>query len=305
VQSTLSPSDSPKFWHRKAAELGPGYRGRRAVRTPQHVETVFKALTSLGQTPPPYLSLETGWIDRPAKLFEAGAFPDKGVTVTSEDLAAIADNFDLPVPVWIEHAETPLDLGYLIAVEARDDELFGTLALTAEADALLARSGARSLSVGLSPDLRQIQEVSLVKHPRVASAQIFATALTFEGSLQPDAFDKRRRQIEEEEERLDTLQIERTLDGLIRQGRLMPAQRAYAKALLGHKSPLLFDGDTLPVSELTLRLLESNARHGLFREHVPVADAEAADKLLLPEEADFYRKYFPDIDLSVIADKKH
>ncbi|MBV6458965.1 MAG: hypothetical protein HONBIEJF_02104 [Fimbriimonadaceae bacterium] len=304
MQSISIQPDDPVYWRRKAAELGPGYRGHRAFRTSDHIRAAADAFRSLGEPPPSYLFVESGWTDRPAKLFEAGDYPDKGVSVTQDDLAAIASSFDLPVPVWIEHAETPLDLGYLTAVEAQGGELFGTITLTQEADALIERSGARSLSIGLSPDLRQIREVSLVKHPRIASARLFAAAVAFEGELQPTATDDRRQRLAEAEQRLDDLEVERTLEGLFSQGRLVPAQKPYAKALLSQRAGVAFSGESLTVAELVLRLLESAPDHGLFREHASTADAEAAANLLLPEEADFYRRYFPDIDLKDIANTK-
>jgi len=304
VQSISIQTEDAAFWRRKAAELGPGYGGRRTFRTSDHIEAAIDAFRRLGETPPSYLFVETGWIDRPAKLFEAGDYPDKGVTVSGDDLKAIAESFDLPVPVWIEHAETPLDLGYLTAVEARDGELFGTVTLTQEADALIERSGARSLSIGLSADLRQIREVSLVRHPRVATARLFAASLTFEGVIQPTATDERRLKLHEAEERLDDLQVERTLEGLERQGRLVPAQRQFAKSLLSHKAAITFGGHTVSVAELVTRLLEAAPDHGLFREHAPATDHEASANLFLPEEAEFYRRYFPDIALKDIAHTK-
>ena len=90
------------------------------------------------------------WIERRAKLFHTGDFPDKGVTITQETLGALVRSFSEPVPVLIEHAESPLELGFLTSVEAIGDELFGTISLTPEANALVERSGARGLSLGLS-----------------------------------------------------------------------------------------------------------------------------------------------------------
>ena len=53
------------------------------------------------------------WVRRRAKLFEAGDYPDKGVTVAPETLQALANGFSQPVPVLVEHAESPLQLGFL------------------------------------------------------------------------------------------------------------------------------------------------------------------------------------------------
>jgi hypothetical protein len=81
------------------------------------------------QQPPP----EESWIDRRAKLFEAGEYPDKGLTVTEEQLSLLASSFSAPVPVLVEHGESPLELGHLCQVEALGPELFGTIRLTPEA----------------------------------------------------------------------------------------------------------------------------------------------------------------------------
>ncbi|RYG24586.1 hypothetical protein EON82_10240, partial [bacterium] len=91
---------------------------------------------------------QSGWVQRRAKLFEAGEYPDKGILVTDEDLIALAEGFSRPVPVLIEHAQSPLELGFLTAVERSGKDLFGTVSLSQEADALVRKSGARGLSLG-------------------------------------------------------------------------------------------------------------------------------------------------------------
>src|SRR5687767_10849414 len=123
------------------------------------------------------------WIERSAKLFEAGEFPEKGVSITPEQLAGLAGAFQDPVPVLIEHSESPLELGYLTSVQVMGDELFGTVSFTPEAHVLVERSGARSLSLGLTPDLTRIREVSLVRNPRIESAQLFSGGPVFWGEL--------------------------------------------------------------------------------------------------------------------------
>ncbi len=45
------------------------------------------------------------------------------------------------MPLLIEHATSPLELGYLTSVEADGGELFGTVALSAEANVLIEKSG--------------------------------------------------------------------------------------------------------------------------------------------------------------------
>lgn len=128
--------------------------------------------------PPAYLQeiaegRDAEWIERKAKLFECGEYCDRGVSVSPSDLQRLASCFDSPVPILIEHTETPLRLGYLTDVEAIGPELFGTLALTKEANDLIEESGAKALSLSVSKSLERIHEVSIVSNPRVESARLF------------------------------------------------------------------------------------------------------------------------------------
>jgi hypothetical protein len=228
------------------------------------------------------------WVERRAKLFEAGEYPDKGLTVTEEDLSRLAGSFDGPVPVLIEHAESPLHLGELSSVEAVGPELFGTVRLTEEADRLVRRSGAASLSVALSPDLSRILEVSLVRRPRVPDARLFGGGPVFHArwpglSAAPE--------------------VARLVGDLLREGRLTPAQRPYAEALLACGQAVAFDGDSVPVAALARALLELQPPSALFAEVAPARPADDSN-LLLPEEEAFYRRYFPGVELSEIARRR-
>ena len=71
----------------------------------------------------------TAWVTREAKLFEAGAYPDKGIEVSEEDLTALVEGFAAPVPLLIEHAESPLQMGFLTSVVRKGRELLGRLSL--------------------------------------------------------------------------------------------------------------------------------------------------------------------------------
>lgn len=225
------------------------------------------------------------WIEREAKLFEAGEYPDKGVTVGCEDLKALETNFTRPVPVLIEHAESPLQLGTLSSVRADGDHLFGVVRLTPEADRLVRQSGAQSLSLGLSSDLKQIVEVSLVRHPRVPSARLFAGHRFTMPWRQPDP------------------EIRKKLEGFIQEGRLTPAQVPLAEALMACPDVIEFEGEKESVRALLIAMLERQPPHALFSELAP-ASPEAEDALLLPEEEAFYRRYFPGVKLADIARRK-
>lgn len=247
------------------------------------------------------------WTERRAKLFEAGEFPDKGVSISCEHLAEIATRFGEPVPVLIEHSESPFELGYLVAVAAEGAELFGRIALTKEADALVERSGAKSLSIGLSPDLSEIREVSLVKSPRVADARLFSCGGLYEPV--PTYENTRARMQQDWKAKFQALEAqtrsadaERTVCRLIGEGRLLPAEAGAAKALLQAAGAVEFDGGSQPIAQLFLAMIEKRIPHGLFSELAPsTSSASQAPHSMLPEEAEFYRRHFPDVGLDVIA----
>ena len=243
------------------------------------------------------------WVERRAKLFEAGDYPDKGVTVSETDLRMLATQFGEPVPVLIEHAKSPLELGFLTDVSAEGNELFGTISLSEEANALVERSGARSLSLGLSKDLGQIVEVSLVRRPRVATARLFKDGVRFWCDL-PDLPEP------DWKARFQELSTARAHDEAVRlstafmeDGRLTPAQAKFAAVLLQCNDVVRFDEQHVPVAKLVQALIEAQPRHQLFREHAPQRKS-GSEALFLPEEADFYRRHFPDVSLDQIAARK-
>lgn len=243
------------------------------------------------------------WIERRAKLFEAGAFPDKGVTVTVAHLQAMVANFGEPVPLLIEHEESPLELGFLSGVEAIDDELYGTVQLTPEAHALVERSGATSLSLGISPELDRIREVSLVRRPRVADARLFS-GLCFEAELGGPSRDDWAERYADLEAQVRREAAERQATELVKQGQLTPAQLPFAMALLSTTDTVTFDGTRVPVGQVLMQLLSARPAQPLTEEIAPAPKADFSHVLMLPEEAEFYRRYFPDIALDQIAAKR-
>ena len=115
-------------------------------------------------------------VERECLLFEAGDYPDKGVTISEADLREIAQNSDETIPVKIEHLpESPFDrvLGVVTGLRAVGSQLWGTLRQSKEAWELMQRAGARALSIGLDVAGKRIVETSLVCRPRVAKAQVF------------------------------------------------------------------------------------------------------------------------------------
>lgn len=266
-------------------QAGPGFRGRRRLLSPEAREALAAQFREAGEEPPPFLLEDVEWRERRAKLFEAGSFPDKGVEISPEDLLRLEDHFDRPVPVLIEHAASPLHLGFLTEVEAEGNELFGTVALTEPADRLVRQSGAESLSLGLSPDLSNILEVSLVRTPRVESARLFSGRLEPRRSAGPDPTE--------------------TVARFVREGRLTPAQAPYAEALMRAEAAIEFGDDGNTPARLLIAMLERQPPLAMFTDVAPsppTGDYSAA--LMMPEEAEFYRRHFPDISLDQIARRK-
>jgi len=298
---------------RRAAETGPGYRGRREPTSLESQSALAAEIAQAGIDPPAYLGTHTRWIDRRAKLFEAGDYPDKGVTIAAEDLRTLSEGFDLPVPILIEHARSPLEIGFLTQVEAVGDELFGNLSLTEEADALIQKSGARSLSLGLTRDLRQIREVSLVAAPRVPSAQLFGGEVRFWASLDSDRTEPTdpsdpsssswRARFQALSARVERELADQKLEAWVREGRILPSQVPFARALMAIPETIDFDGESRPVHQLLIAMLERQPPHGLFSETAPVVSG-SSESLFLPEEAEFYRRHFPDVSLDVIAARR-
>ena len=278
---------------RRVAKAGPGHLGIREAMDDDQRSELSAALQAGGADVPPYLEKTVDWIDRPAKIFESGEYPEKAVSIDAAHLERLAAHFDLPVPILIEHSNSPLELGYLSQVVAEGDELFGTITLTQQANDLIEQSGARSLSVGLSSDLERIEEVSLVTTPRVASAQLYSDSPSKPGKLLDLPTRAPQNSHGKHAERIE---------GWIREGKLLPAQARFAEGLLQDSHRIKFDGSSTSVAQLTAALIESGPSHHLFGE-VATQPSPASHALFLPEEAAFYQRYFPEISLDDIAQR--
>ncbi len=119
-------------------------------------------------------SAEERRCERAARLLETGDYPDKNLRLTEDDLDGIVARFSgeaSPVPVKVEHVDSPLDpLGHVRRIWRDGSALFGTLAFPDDLAAFLRRRGAAKLSVGLARTPLALREVSLVLKPRVAGA---------------------------------------------------------------------------------------------------------------------------------------
>ena len=176
-------------------------------------------------------------VHRPALLFRAGDYPDKGVSITPADLDGIIARFNgrkEVVPVRAEHRESPLDpLGEVAALYREGDELYAMLHFSDGMAAHIEERGARNLSVSLlrDGDGFTMDEVSLVFAGRVEGA----------GFLPRPAS-------------LVTSELARFRQA----GKLTPAMASHAAALLSAPSRLQFaDGSVLDVATETIALLEA------------------------------------------------
>lgn len=225
-------------------------------------------------------------IEREAKLFEAGSYPDRGIEITEEDLDVVSAN-TVDAPVKIEHTDTPFDgaIGVLKSVYRKGRDLFGRLCFTAAAWELIKAANARRLSVALKRDKSAITEVSLVREPRVADAAVFGAEETvrLESCELPDESAKspvRGQQSTEpgqpmtDDRRLTAegqYRVDSTIDGFKRAGKLVPASEPFARAMLmaGDANVITFGDGALTVSEVFRRFLESQPRVIEFAELAP------------------------------------
>ena len=167
--------------------------------------------------------------ERPARLLEAGEYPDKGLTLTESDLDAIAARFTAGVPVKVEHTDSPLDpLGRVQRVWREGNALLGILAFPSDLAGFLRRRGAAKLSVGLSREPLALLEVSLVLKPRVASAAFLGESNLAESSLNAEIVRLRAA--------LSGREADAQVAAFKAQGRIVPASEAAARALLGSDS---------------------------------------------------------------------
>ncbi len=227
------------------------------------------------------LELEPEHVERNAKLFEAGEYPDKGVSISETDLAAIAavTGKNLPLPIRLEHIKGPISFGALGKVWAKGKELFGRLVFPKPAWELVRTCGAGKLSIALRRDGGGISEISMVTAPRVADAAVFSR---FGEELQLELGTERvdsphsqadsvfSAKIEELERALREKSAKDTLHRLKAAGKIVPASEEYAKALLliDEKTAVKFSGSEMEASpaELFIQFLECQPKVVEFSE---------------------------------------
>lgn len=232
--------------------------------------------------------MTTNTIEREAKLFEAGSYPDRGIEVSEEDLDRIIANTS-EAPVRIEHSATPFDgaLGVLKSVYRKGKELFGRLCFTQAAWELIKAADAKRLSVAILKDKSGIAEVSLVREPRVADAAVFGECesvrigdselvLESEFSASGDGADstenaRLRRELADKEADIAIDQLKRT-------GKLAPASEVFARAILrsDDTSVITFGDQPTPIAQVFRWFVESQPKVIEFSELAP-ADSNSPE----------------------------
>ena len=219
--------------------------------------------------------------ERDALLLECGTYPDKGLTVTEDDLDTIVERFSADgAPIKVEHMDTPLDpLGRVQRVWRDGSVLMAKLLFPPDLASFLKRRGVQKLSVGLSREKvgLALAEVSLVLKPRVAAAAMFGEGVPTPGfavpSLDPATERQRLGALRGEGEdmkdaeiaRLSAELVSREVEGQVQQlkveGRIVPATEQLARALLSvPQSALTTLTDhmaPLPVSKVFLAYLQA------------------------------------------------
>ncbi|MCS6830832.1 MAG: hypothetical protein RMM08_04740 [Armatimonadota bacterium] len=246
-------------------------------------------------------------VEREAKLFEAGSYPDKGLEVNEEQLQALVEGFTAPVPLMVEHLSHGWRIGQLKQLWRRGKELFGRVTLLPEAEALLKRLGIRGISVAVTPDVKRIVEVSVTATPRVADARLLSSgAVAFSGeilltevtALEQD-MEALRQRAEAAEFALRERQVEESLQRWVRQGKLTPAVREMAKTLLLQGTQVVtFAGSNVSVAEVFARFVEALPPTVRFGEAAPAGEEE---HILSVEEEAFLRRYWGDLSPEQIA----
>ncbi len=257
-------------------------------------------------------------MERDAKLFEAGEYPDRGLTVTEAHLDQLVQSFTDAAPVLLEHLAGGWVVGSLKRVWKRGKELFGRVQLLPEAAALIQRLGIRGLSVGLTPDLQRILEVSVTAAPRVADARLWSDACRFTAHwVAPEAGEGEEQMNEEsvvgaeetpqpsvsaptDASRVDA-ERDALLTGWMQRGRLTPAAAPYARALLQATGTMVrFGEESLDAATLFRKLMEAMPALDLYSERaltVPDDDMPFTD-----EQRAWLLRHWGDVPLKTLAE---
>ncbi|RYG86651.1 hypothetical protein EON77_03420 [bacterium] len=172
------------FLRREAAQFGPGLFGVRRDGSDAERLALARRFAVLGESTPVYVLSRTQWTDRSVRLLAIGTHPNGGPILTADHLTGLVRGFDAPVPILSNGSESPAGFGYITALESRDAALHGTITLSAEAEALLQKGSAATLSLSLAPDLSRLTEASLTFGLQEDEARLFPGGPSFRVALE-------------------------------------------------------------------------------------------------------------------------
>lgn len=220
--------------------------------------------------------MTTDTIEREAKLFEAGSYPDRDIEITEDDLDRIVEGTN-EAPIRVEHTATPFDgaLGVLRGIYRKGKELFGKLCFTRQAWELVKSANARRLSVAIRKDKTAIAEVSLVREPRIADAAVFGEGevVRFDGAALATEEVSPARSTSDLGPPTSDIDTEHVLDQFKREGKLVPASEVFARAILrsGEESVITFADSPTPIAQVFRWFMESQPKVIEFGELAPAS----------------------------------
>ncbi len=211
---------------------------------------------------PAPINFSDGVMERDARLLVAGNYPGKNLTVTEADLDALAANFSAPVPVKVEHVDSPLDpLGMVERVWRDGAALMGRVKFPASMAAFLAERGAAKLSCGLLKEpVWRLLEASLTLTPHVPTATLLSDGERVELAAQRAELADLRSRVRRQTESLRMQTVDAQIVALKAAGRVIPATEALARALLAADDGSLVtlsDGSSQSVAGTFLRFLKT------------------------------------------------
>lgn len=214
-----------------------------------------------------------GETERDAVLLECCDLPDKGLTLSEADLDGIVSRFTGPVPLKLEHIDTPLgDLGTVQRIWRQGKQLLGKVSLPADMAGLVRARGCKGLSCGLARAPLALAELSLVLKPRVAAAVLLS---------EDDQAELVRLRAEVVAQRVDG-----QIASLKRQGKVVPATEAAARVLLSagaNATVTLSDGGVQGVAEAFTTYLAAQPAVVVLSEVAPgpSGSAEGGEEIVL------------------------
>ena len=202
---------------------------------------------------PATITLSSHTTQRDARLLVCGEYPAKNLTVTEADLDALVANFSAPVPVKVEHVDSPLDpLGLVERVWREGDALLGHVLFPASMAAFLSERGAAKLSVGLlKGPAWKLLEASLTLTPHVPTATLLS--------------DSERVELSTLRARVRRQTVDAQIAELKASGRVIPATEALARVLLSAD-----DGAVVTLSEGAAPVPVASAALALLRAQPPL-----------------------------------